>query len=379
MKKQTIVTGIKPTGTPHLGNYLGMIKPTIEMCTQNTDGDNYVFIANYHALDGVQNATSMQELTYLVAATMLGCGLNPDKTCFFRESDVPEIAELSTLLMYVCPKGLMNRSHAYKAKTEPFSIRNTQKLQSFFGEHNATQFKIELTLSPYNTVKRADALDDSGKSVVSCELDDADTEVGMGLYMYPILMASDVLVFDGTHVPVGRDQTQHIEIMRDLAGYFNNIFGPTLQVPEGSIQDDVATVPGLDGRKMSKSYDNVVPIFASEKEIIAAVKRIVTDSKRPEESKDPETNTVYQIFRTIADKAAVAEMGRRFVAGEIGYGEVKQLLADRIVAEFAPKFERFQHYNNNRHEIDAIFARNATIARARAAATVARVRKAMGV
>lgn len=378
MQKQTIVTGIKPTGTPHLGNYLGMIKPTIELCERNANGDNYVFIANYHALDGVQDAKTMQELTYLVAATMLGCGLDPGKTCFFRESDVPEIAELSTLLMYVCPKGLMNRSHAYKAQTQVYTEGNERSANSFINKYGAS-YKIETTLSPYNTVKRLSALDEAGAVVDSVELEDADTDVRMGLYTYSILMAADVLAFDGTHVPVGRDQTQHIEIMRDLAGYFNNAFGPTLQVPEGSIQEDVATVPGLDGRKMSKSYGNVVPIFAPEKEILASVKRVVTDSKRPEEPKDPETNTVYQIFRTIADKAAVAEMARRFIAGEIGYGEAKQMLADRIVAEFSPKFERFQYYNNNRHEVDAIFVRNASIARAHAAATVARVRKAMGV
>lgn len=333
MSKQIVVTGIKPTGIPHLGNYLGMIKPMLDLCATNVAGENFIFIANYHALDGIKDPKQMQELSHTVAAVMIGCGLDPEKICFFRESDVPQIAELSTLLMYVCPKGLMNRAHAYKAMLDENRAKNQ----------------------------------------------DEDAGVGMGLYTYPILMAADVLAFHGTHVPVGRDQQQHIEIMRDLAGYFNNTFGNTLTMPEGVIKEEVATLPGLDGRKMSKSYGNLMPIFASEAEVVAATKKIVTDSLRPEDPKDPELNNIYLIYRAIADRAAAQAMAERMRGGQIGYGEAKQLLAKAIIDEFAPRYARYQHYYHNRAEVDAILAQSAVKARAAAAATVQQVKRAMGI
>lgn len=333
MTKKTILTGIKPTGTPHLGNYLGMIKPTLELCAANAGHDNYLFLANYHSLNSVQNAADHRQLTYDLCATLLGCGLDPNSTTMFLESDVPEIAELTNFLMYVTPKGLMDRAHAFKAALDE------------------------------NRAKGAE--DNAG--------------IYMGLYTYPILMAADILMFNTTHVPVGKDQVQHVEFARDIAGYFNNTFGQTFPLPEHVVQADTATVPGLDGRKMSKSYDNVVPIFAPEKEIVAAVKRIVTDSKRPEEAKDPETNTIYQIYKAIAGKASVDEMAHRFRTGAIGYGDAKQLLADRIVAEFKDRYAKFEHFRANRAEIDAVLQAGAAKARAKAQEVIIKVRKAVGV
>jgi len=333
MTKQTILTGIKPTGRPHLGNYLGMIRPTLQMMEANSGNTNCLMVADIHAISGIADATKMRELTYEVGAVLLGCGLDATVNILFKESDVPEIAELTTYLMHVTPKGLMDRAHAYKAMVDDNRARNA----------------------------------------------DADEGVGMGLYTYPILMAADIFVTDTTHVPVGRDQQQHVEFARDIAGYFNNTFGQTLTVPQHVIQPDVATVPGLDGRKMSKSYDNVVPIFDTPANIEKAVKRIVTDSALPADKKDPDANTVYQIYKAIASKDEAAALAERFRAGGLGYGDAKKILAEKIIAEFGGKYARYEHFMNNRAEVDAIFAAGAARVRAKAQDVMARVKKAVGV
>ncbi|MGE3770535.1 MAG: tryptophan--tRNA ligase [Bdellovibrionales bacterium] len=332
MTTETILTGIKPTGRPHLGNYLGMIKPAIELMQQNKGHDNMLFIANYHALNSVQDRQGLRESTYDVAATLLACGLNPDDVMMYRQSDIPEIMELVTIITSVTPKGLMDRSHAYKAAVADNLARNA----------------------------------------------DADADINMGLYTYPILMAADILTFDTTIVPVGKDQVQHVEFARDIAGYFNNTFGKGLVLPAHKVRESVATVPGLDGRKMSKSYNNVVPIFDTPANIEAAVKRIVTDSLRPEEKKDPETNNIYLIYKSIADPADAAQMAERFRAGGLGYGDAKKMLLQRLLDEFQPKFERYQHFMNNKAEVDALLAAGAVKARAKAQKVLKRVKDIIG-
>jgi tryptophanyl-tRNA synthetase len=297
------------------------------------DGEGYLFIANIHAIGGVADAKRMTEQTYELAAVLLGCGLDVQKNVLFRESDIPEISELNTFMMHVTPKGLMDRAHAYKATVDANRERGV----------------------------------------------DVDEGVGMGLYTYPILMAADIFAVDGTHVPVGKDQVQHVEFARDIAGYFNNTFGQTITVPQHVVQPDVAVVPGLDGRKMSKSYDNVVPIFGAPEDILKATKKIVTDSAAPADVKDPEASTIYQIYKAIAPKDDAVAFAKRFTDGGLGYGEAKTILADRIIAEFGGKFASYERYLNDRAAIDKILADGAARTRAKARIVVDRVRKAMGV
>lgn len=335
MTTTTVLTGIKPTGRPHLGNYLGMIQPALDDMTRNKGADNYLFIADIHSIGGVMDAALMRDYTYDMAASLLASGLDPAAVTMFRESDVPEITELSAYLMHVTPKGLMNRAHAYKASLD----QNREK-------------------------------GNTG--------DDQDIGINMGLYTYPILMAADILAFGTTHVPVGSDQVQHVEFARDIAGYFNNAFGPTFKLPDHQVRPNVAIVPGLDGRKMSKSYNNHIPIFDDAKTITTLVKKIVTDSLRPEEPKDPETNNVFLIYKSMASKEETAAFAERFRAGGLGYGEAKQILADRIISTFEARRPKYEHYLANKGELDAILAASAAKARAKAADTLARVRKAIG-
>ena len=338
MTTKRILTGIKPTERPHLGNYLGMIQPALDDMARNQDADNYLFLADIHSISSVMDAKKLRHFTYDMAASLLACGLDPERVTMFIESDVPEISELSAYLMHVTPKGLMNRAHAYKAALDQNHAKG-------------------------NTG------------------DDEDIGISMGLYTYPILMAADILAFGTTHVPVGRDQVQHVEFARDIAGYFNKAFGETFVLPEHVVRPDVAIVPGLDGRKMSKSYGNHLPIFDDAKTITTAVKKIVTDSLRPEEAKDPETSTIYQIYKAVATKQESEALATRFRASGsdgIGYGEAKQLLADKIVSLFADRAKKYEHYLNNTQEIDAILQANAAKARAKAQPMLAKVRKALG-
>ena len=329
--QQTVLTGIKPTGRFHLGNYLGMIRPALDAMAHNKGEDNYLFLADIHSISSVLDAKKMRDFTYEGAATLIACGLDPDEVCIFRESDVPEIAELSAYLMHVTPKGLMNRAHAYKAATD-------------------------------------------GRP----QDDNIDVGVSMGLYTYPILMAADILAFGTTTVPVGSDQVQHVEFARDIAGYFNNAFGETLVLPKHQVRPGVAIVPGIDGRKMSKSYNNHIPVFDSEKDITAAVKRIVTDSARPEDVKDPENNNVYLIYKALAGADESAAFADRFRQPGLGYGEAKQILADKIIATFADARPKFEALIADTPQLDRILAQGAAKARAKAAAQLSKARKALG-
>ncbi len=327
--KQITLTGIKPTGQPHIGNYLGMIKPALELAK---DYQALYFIADYHALTTVKDKDQLKELTYQVAATWLALGLNPDEVIFYRQSDIPEVFELSWALACFTAKGLLNRAHAYKAIVDDNIAAGREE----------------------------------------------DKNINIGLFTYPVLMAADILLF-GTHVvPVGLDQQQHLEITRDVALIFNNTYGNILTIPEAVIREEVMTIPGIDGRKMSKSYNNVIPIFASPNQVLKPVKRIVTDSKRPEDPKDPEECHIFAIYRHFADVDAVEAKRELYLKGGLAYGAMKQELFELLESNFADKRDRYNTLMENTDELDKILERGAEKARAIAAPIMAKVRKAVG-
>lgn len=324
-----ILTGVKPTGTPHLGNYVGAIKPVLELAREHRA---VIFIADMHALNMISDANMVSKYSYEVAASFLALGLDTDKTIFFRQSDVPEVAQMSVLLSNVTPKGLMNRAHSYKA--------------------------------------RVDINREKG--------DDPDSGVNMGLYTYPILMAADILLYGSDIVPVGKDQKQHVEFARDIAGSFNHTYGANmLKLPEPYIQEDAGLVPGLDGRKMSKSYDNYIPIFAPEAQLKKLVMRIVTDCKQPEEPKDPDESSIFNLYRHFASEAEIETLAQQFRQGGLGYGTAKQILFDAINTKLKDAREKYEELIKNPEEIDAILARGAEKARALARPILNKVSHAM--
>jgi len=324
------VTGIKPTGSPHLGNYLGMIRPALELAHQY---EALYFIADYHALTRLRDGRRVRDLTYELAATLLALGLDPTRAALYRQSDVPEVCELSWILSCVTPKGLLNRAHAYKAAVE----------------NNRRQGH------------------------------DPDVDVNMGLYNYPILMAADILYPGADVVPVGLDQRQHVEIADDVAGVFNAAYGPLLRVPQALIDERVMTIPGLDGRKMSKSYDNVIPLLAPPALVRKAVMRIKTDSRLPSEPKDPDTDVIFGLFRHVAPEDAVRSMRTRYARGGLGYGQAKEELADALERTFGAARERYGEIVADRDELDRLLARGAERVRERGDTILARVRAAVGV
>ncbi len=323
------LTGVKPTGTPHLGNLLGAFMPVVKMAQEAAK--TYVFVADLHSLNAVKERSAIRNNTYEVACTYLALGINMEKTVLFRQSDIPEVCYLSEILMNVTPKGLMNRAHAYKAMVE----KNQEK-----GE-------------------------------------DVDAGVNMGLYTYPILMAADILLYNSDVVPVGQDQKQHVEFARDIAGSFNYIYGDILRIPQPVIPEDAASIPGLDGRKMSKSYDNTIPIFSSEKDLRKLVMKIITDSKTPEEPKDPEESTIFHIYNGIAPKDKTDAFRQKFLAGGMGYGEAKQILFEELNNYLREPREKYEYLMNHKNEVDDILADGATKARAEAKKTLDKVLSAV--
>lgn len=328
--KEVILTGIKPTGTPHIGNYFGMIRPALEFC-KGDDRDFYYFIADYHALTSVKNADEFKDYSYEVAATWLACGLDPDKVVFYRQSDISEIFELSWILSCVTTKGLMNRAHAYKAAVE-------QNIQS-------------------------------GNP-------DEDAGINMGLFNYPILMAADILLFNTNRVPVGLDQKQHVEIARDIAKWFNKKYGYSLVSPKEEIKKEVETIVGLDGRKMSKSYGNTIPLFASEQELHKKIKGITTDSTPPNEPKSTDSY-IFQIFKLFANEEELAEVEKSFKEG-ISWFEAKEKLFEIANKFLTPMREKYNYYMSNKHLIDEILEKGKDKAKVIAKETIERVRKAIG-
>lgn len=340
-KSSVILTGIKPTGTPHIGNYLGAIKPAIERAN-NSDATSLFFLANYHALNTVKDAKTMAENTKTLVCTWLACGLDPRKTIFYRQSDVPEIFELATILANVTPKGLLNRAHAYKAASQ-----TNMKLVNYGDD------LFELTEA-------------------------ADKGINMGLYLYPLLMAADILLFGTNYVPVGSDQKQHIEIASDIAKSFNAVYGNVLTVPKPLILEDVATCPGTDGRKMSKSYNNIIPIFGTESDLKKAVMRIVTDSTQPQDPK-PTSHTIFQLYKQFASPEQVSKFAEQFEKG-ISWGDAKQQLFEVINEMLKPirnKYDLYAKYESV--GLERILNDGATRARKIARQTLDKVRKAIGV
>jgi tryptophanyl-tRNA synthetase len=326
-----VLTGITTTGTPHLGNYVGAIKPAIA-ASRDPDTDSFYFLADYHALVKCEDPARVARSTLEIAATWLALGLDTSRSVFYRQSDIPEITELTWLLDCVCAKGLMNRAHAYKA-----------------------------------------AVDENVEAG-----NDADWGITMGLFSYPVLMAADILMFNAHKVPVGRDQAQHLEMARDMAQRFNHRYGEHFTLPEAVIDDDVATLPGTDGRKMSKSYDNTIPLWLPEKKLRKAIMKIKTNSQEPGEPKDPDTAAVYAVYAAFATESQRAEMRRAFADG-IAWGEVKQQLFELVNAELAAPRERFEALMNNPHEVERELQLGAERARALSRPFIERLRDAVGI
>ncbi|MGB6144801.1 MAG: tryptophan--tRNA ligase [Rhodanobacter sp.] len=327
-----VLTGITTTGTPHLGNYVGAIRPSVE-ASRRADVDAFFFMADYHALIKSDDAARIERSRLEIAASWLAAGLDPARVTFYRQSDIPEIPELTWFLTCIASKGMLNRAHAYKAAVD--------------------------------------------KNAAAGE--DADAGITAGLYMYPVLMAADILAFDAHQVPVGRDQIQHIEMARDLGQRFNHLHGREFFVlPEALIEEQVATLPGLDGRKMSKSYDNTIPLFAGgKKQLREAIMRIVTDSRLPGEPKDPDSCALFTIFRAFASETETAAFRRALEEG-LGWGEAKQVLYERIEADVAPMRERYDTLMADPAAIEVILQEGARKARAIATPKVAGLREMLG-
>jgi tryptophanyl-tRNA synthetase len=332
MTRLRVLTGITTTGTPHLGNYVGAIRPAVE-ASKRADVDAFYFMADYHALIKSGDADRIERSRMEIAATWLAAGLDPQRVTFYRQSDIPEIPELTWFLTCIAAKGMLNRAHAYKAAVD----RNTET-----GE-------------------------------------DADAGVTAGLYMYPVLMAADILAFDAHQVPVGRDQIQHIEMARDLAQRFNHLHGREFFVlPEALIEEQVATLPGLDGRKMSKSYDNTIPLFAGgKKQLRDTVMRIVTDSRLPGEAKDADNAPLFTIYRAFAGADEAASFRQALLDG-MAWGDAKQALFERVEKDVAPMRERYAALIADPAGIERILQEGAIKARAVATPKIAALRDALG-
>ncbi|WP_263142305.1 tryptophan--tRNA ligase [Pseudomonas sp. RIT-PI-AD] len=328
-----ILTGITTTGTPHLGNYAGAIRPAI-LASRNADTDSFYFLADYHALIKCDDPARIQRSRLEIAATWLACGLDVNKATFYRQSDIPEIPELTWLLTCVAGKGLLNRAHAYKASVD--------------------------------------------KNVEAGE--DPDAGVTMGLFSYPVLMAADILMFNAHKVPVGRDQIQHVEMARDIGQRFNHLFGQGRELftlPEAVVEADVATLPGLDGRKMSKSYDNTIPLFGSAKQLKDAVARIVTDSRLPGEAKDPDASHLFTLYQAFATPADLATFRADLLAG-LGWGEAKQRLFELLDAELGEARERYHALIEKPADLEDILLAGAEKARRIATPFLGELREAVG-
>lgn len=324
------LTGITTTGTPHLGNYVGSVRHSVRF-SQRPDVQSFYFLADYHALIKCDEPARIQRSTLEIAATWLACGLDPERVTFYRQSDIPEIPELTWFLSCVTGKGVLNRAHAYKAATD----RNAE----------------------------------AGN--------DPDADVTVGLFMYPALMAADILMFNAHKVPVGRDQVQHIEMARDMGNSFNHLYGELFTLPEAEIDDAVALLPGLDGRKMSKSYNNTIPLFASRAQLQKAIGSLLTDSRKPGEPKDTEGSSLFQIYQAFADAQETEAMRRAFADG-IAWGDAKQQLFERIDAEIAPLRERYEALMADPAQIERILQTGAQKAREESRALMARARHSVG-
>lgn len=324
------LTGITTSGTPHLGNYVGSIRSSVQASLRQ-GVESFYFLADYHALIKVEDPARIQRSTLEIAASWLAAGLNPERVTFYRQSDIPEIPELTWLLTCVAGKGLLNRAHAYKAAVD----KNT-------AAH----------LEP-------------------------DMDVSAGLFMYPVLMAADILMFKAHHVPVGRDQIQHIEMARDLAHSFNHRYGEHFVPPQAAVEESVATLPGLDGRKMSKSYDNTIPLFSSRAELQKLIAGIVTDSRAPGEPKGTEGSALFQIYQAFASAEETQDLRAAYAQG-IAWGEAKQRVFERIDRELAPMRVAYHELMAHPAKIEAVLQAGAAKAREQTRPFIAALRHAVG-
>ena len=318
-----ILTGIQATGTPHLGNLLGAIIPAIELSKQS-ENESFLFIANMHSLTQIKNAEELKKNTYEIAAAWLACGLDTEKTYFYRQSDIPEVCELSWYLSCFFPYQRLTLAHSFKDK--------------------------------------ADRLED----------------VNAGLFTYPVLMAADILLYDAEVVPVGKDQLQHLEMARDMGARFNHQMGDVFVLPQAELQEDTKYVPGTDGNKMSKSRGNIINIFLPEKELKKQVMGIETDSKSLEEPKDPETDKVFALYELIATAEQTEVLRQKYIAGNFGYGHAKNELLSLILTKYAKERELFSYYMNNLPELEQKLQEGAEKTRKIAAETLKRVRESLG-
>ncbi|MBI0097286.1 MULTISPECIES: tryptophan--tRNA ligase [unclassified Snodgrassella] len=332
MKKIRVLTGVTPSGIPHLGNYVGAIRPAIQ-ASMNSEVESFLFLSDYHALIKCHEPEKVHESTKAVAATWLACGLDPERTTFYRQTDIPEVMELNWILTCNTAKGLMNRAHAYKAAVQ----ENAEKGQ-----------------------------------------EDPDHGVEMGLFCYPMLMSADILMFNADKVPVGRDQIQHLEMARDIAGRFNHRYKPLFTLPEAQIDDNVETLVGLDGRKMSKSYGNTIPLFESEKKLQKAVNKIVTNLKEPGEAKQPDESPLFDIYKAFSTPAETLQFTQMLADG-LAWGEAKKILAAKINEELAEKRERFEQLNAQPSLIEDILQAGAVKASQTAKPLLEAVREAVGI
>ena len=325
--KKRILTGITTTGTPHIGNYLGAIKPALNHA-ENYD-ESYYFLADYHAIIKNSDSKEVSDSVKNVALAWLASGLDTNKSFFYRQSDVPEILELSWILNCVTAKGLMNRSHAYKAATE-------------------------------------------------ANLNDEDKGITMGLFSYPVLMAADILMFNATHVPVGADQIQHLEMTRDIAARFNHIYKKTFELPEAIIQSKKDTVPGIDGQKMSKSYGNIIPLLSSEKQLKKSIAKIVTNSLEPADPKDPTTCTVFKLYKYFASDELLKEFEDDYKEG-IGWGDAKNKLFNIINNEMLPLREKYILLENDKNLLNDLLHDGSKKVRPIAQEMLASIRDSIGI
>ena len=321
MATPRILSGIKPTGQPHLGNFFGMMRPAIDW---QEKGEAFYFIADYHALTTVRDPAALREFSRAVALDFLACGLDPKKAVLFRQSEVPEVTELSWILSCVAPMPMLENCHAYKDYVAKEKVPNH------------------------------------------------------GLFAYPVLMAADILIYDSNVVPVGRDQRQHVEVTRDLAQKMNALYGEVFAVPESSILPTMATIPGLDGQKMSKSYGNTIGLFEEEKALRKKIMSIVTDSSPVDQPKDPAGSAILGLYRLVAGESDVAQMEADFQAGGIGYGDFKKRLFDALWEYFAPMRTRRAEIASDPQYLDRVLADGSARASEAARRTMSRVRRAVG-
>jgi len=332
MSKQVYLTGITTTGTPHLGNYVGAIRPAVEASRIETN-ESYYFLADYHALIKSTDPDLVRQSRLEIAATWLACGLDPDKVTFYRQSDIPEIPELTWMLTCMAAKGLLNRAHAYKALVQ---------------ENEATG------------------------------ANDPDKGITMGLFSYPILMAADILMFKANKVPVGKDQIQHLEMTRDIAQRFNHHYGELLVIPEVQVEERTAVLSGLDGRKMSKSYNNTIPLFDTEKRLRKSIMKIVTNSLEPGDPKDPDESTVFAIYRAFCTDEEALQMRDDYLGG-ISWGDAKQKVFEKVNEAMSEPREKYNDLMKSPDAINDILDQGAIKARVESAALMDQLRSATGI